>query len=242
LKKENKADARRAYDEFVAALKLINNYRNSVELRDESFNRGVVNVVVSELEVSSPYFQFSADQFRDILIRNLQQRNINRFVQFTDERIARSNNLPADEYLQLRFYDFVVGQTYVDRSQRDVSKEIVTGSYKDTSGKVINRYETVRATVYLTRASVISKGALDYQLVDVPSNKIIRSSRLPGSYTWVNEFGTYKGDKRALSEDDKRQIGGSDIPPPPPQDLFMLFTTPIYDQLAGDMQSFYNNL
>jgi hypothetical protein len=242
LKKEDKASARRAYDEFNAALKLINNYRNSAELRDESFNRGVVNVVISELEINSSYFQFSADQFRDILIRNLQQRNINRFVLFTDERIARSNNLQADEYLQLRFYDFVVGQTYVDRSQRDVSKEIVTGSYKDTSGKVINRYETVKATIYLTRASVVSQGSLDYQLVDVTSNKIIRTNRLPGSYTWVNEFGYYKGDKRALSEDDKRQIGGSDIPPPPPQDLFMLFTKPIYDQLAGDMQSFYNNL
>jgi tetratricopeptide (TPR) repeat protein len=242
LKKEDKESGRRAYDEFVAALQLINNYRNSAELRDESFNRGVVNVVISELEVSAPYFQFSADQFRDILIRDLQQRNINRFVQFTDERIARSNNLQADELLQLRFYDFVIGQTYVDRSQRDVSKEIVTGSYKDTSGKVINRYETVKATIYVTRASVVSKGALDYQLVDVASNKIIRSSRLPGSYTWINQFGTFKGDKRALSDEDKSLIGGNDIPPPPPQDLFMLFTKPIYDQLAGDMQSFYNNL
>ncbi|SFE91798.1 hypothetical protein SAMN05518672_11248 [Chitinophaga sp. CF118] len=242
LEKEDKASARRAYDEFIAALKLVKNYRNSEELRDESFNRGVVNVVISEMQISSSYYQFSADQFRDVLIRNLQNRNINRFVVFTDERIARNNNLQPDQYLELRFYDFVVGQTYVDRSQRDVSKEIVTSSYKDTSGKVINRYETVRATVFLTRASVISQGSLDYRLIDVTNNNVISTNRLPGSYTWVNEFGTYRGDKRALSDDDKRLIGGSDIPPPPPQELFMLFTRPIYDQLAGDMHSLYNNL
>jgi hypothetical protein len=242
LEKNDKASARRAYDEFAAALSLLPNYRNAAELRDESFNRGVVNVVVSEMQISSSYFQFSADQFRDVLIRNLQQRNVNRFVQFTDERIARSNNLQPDEYLELRFYDFVVGQTYVDRSQRDVSKEIVTGSYKDTSGKLINKYETVRATVYLTRASVVSKGLLDYRLIDVTNNNVISTNRLPGSYTWVNEFGSFKGDKRALSEEDKKLIGGSDIAPPPPQELFMLFTRPIYDQLTRDMQGLYNNL
>lgn len=242
LEKNDKASARRAYDEFAAALVLLPNYRNAAELRDESFNRGVVNVVVSEMQINSSYFQFSADQFREVLIRNLQQRNVNRFVQFTDERIARSNNLQPDEYLELRFYDFVVGQTYVDRSQRDVSKEIVTGSYKDTSGKLINKYETVKATIFLTRASVISKGLLDYRLIDVTNNNVISTNRLPGSYTWTNEFGSFRGDKRALSEDDKRLIGGSDIPPPPPQELFMLFTRPIYDQLTRDMQQVYNNL
>lgn len=242
LEKNDKASARRAYDEFAAALVLLPNYRNAAELRDESFNRGVVNVVVSEMQINSSYFQFSADQFREVLIRNLQQRNVNRFVQFTDERIARSNNLQPDEYLELRFYDFIVGQTYVDRSQRDVSKEIVTGSYKDTSGKLINKYETVKATIFLTRASVISKGLLDYRLIDVTNNNVISTNRLPGSYTWTNEFGSFRGDKRALSEDDKRLIGGSDIPPPPPQELFMLFTRPIYDQLTRDMQQVYNNL
>jgi tetratricopeptide (TPR) repeat protein len=242
LEKNDKASARRAYDEFAAALSILPNYRNSAELRDESFNRGVVNVIVSEMQISSSYFQFSADQFRDVLIRNLQSRNVNRFVQFTDERIARNNNLQADEYLELRFYDFVVGQTYVDRSQRDVSKEIVTGTYKDTSGKVINKYETVKATIYTTRASVISKGLLDYRLIEVSNSNVISTNRLPGSYTWVNEFGSFKGDKRALSEEDKKLIGGTDIAPPPPQELFMLFTRPIYDQLTRDMQTLYNNL
>ena len=242
LEKNDKASARRAYDEFAAALTILPNYRNSAELRDESFNRGVVNVVVSEMQISSAYFQFSADQFRDVLIRNLQSRNVNRFVLFTDERIARNNNLRADEYLELRFYDFVVGQTYVDRSQRDVSKEIVTGTYKDTSGKAINKYETVKATIYTTRASVVSKGLLDYRLIEVSNSNVISTNRLPGSYTWVNEFGSFKGDKRALSEEDKKLIGGTDIAPPPPQELFMLFTTPIYDQLTRDMQTLYSNL
>ncbi|PSL43789.1 hypothetical protein CLV51_107100 [Chitinophaga niastensis] len=241
LDKGDKASARKAYDEFGATLKLISNYRDTKQRMDEAYQMGVINVVISEIEVRSPYFQFSADQFRDYLVRNLQQRNINRFVLFHDERIARSQNLRPDEYLELRFYDFVVGQTYVDRIQRDVSKEIVTGTYKDSTGREINIYQTVKATLFITKKTVVSKGVLDYRITDTNNNgQTLRTDRIPGSYTWLNQYGTFRGDERALSEEDKRLIGGRDEPPPPPQDLFMEFTRPIYDQLERDLQSFYN--
>ncbi|PSL20309.1 tetratricopeptide repeat protein [Chitinophaga ginsengisoli] len=243
LDQGDKAAARQAFDEFQAALNLIPNYRNSAQLMDEAFQRGLVNVVVRHVDVRSSYYQFSADQFRDVLIRNLQQRNINRFVQFTDERIARNNKIQPDQFLEMSFNDFVVGQTYVDRSEREVSKEIVVGSVKDSTGKaVINRYATVKAKVYVVKATVVSKGLLDYQLIDVATNNIIRTDRLPGSYTWMNQYGYYKGDERALSDEDKALMVGEDIPPPPPQELFLQFTKPIYDQLTREMQGVYNNM
>jgi hypothetical protein len=242
LEQGDKASARRAVDEFQAAVSLVSNYRNAAGLKEEAFQRGLVNVVIREIDVRSPYYQFSADQFRDVLIRDLQSRNVNRFVRFTDERMARTNKLVPDQFLELRFYDFVVGQTYVDRTEREVSKEVVVSTSRDTSGKVINRYGTVKAKLYINKATVISQGLLDYRLIDVASNQIVREDRLPGSYTWVNQFGFFKGDERALSKEDKSFMGGDDIPPPPPQELFMLFTRPIYDQLTSNMQSFYSNL
>lgn len=242
MNKGDKPSARQAYEEFSAALKLIPGYRDAKAQQDAAFQAGVVNVVVSEVDVRSAYYQFSADQFRDYLVRNLQQRNINRFVQFYDERFARSENVRPDEYISLRFMDFVIGQTYVDRIQRDVSKEIVTGTSKDTSGKVIDIYTTVKATLYITKKTVVSRGLLDYMITDTNNGKVLRTDRIPGSYTWLNQFGTYRGDYRALSEEDKRLMGGRDELPPPPQDLFMEFTRPIYDQLERDLQSFYYQL
>lgn len=242
LDKGDKASARQAYEEFSAALKLIPNYRDTKQRKDEAYQLGVINVVVSEIEVRSPYYQFSADQFRDYLVRNLQQRNINQFVQFYDERVARNGNLRPDEYIELRFFDFIVGQTYVDRIQRDVSKEIIVGTTKDTTGKESNVYKTVTATLYITKKTVVSKGLLDYRITNTSNGQLLRTDRIPGSYTWLNQFGTFRGDERALSDDDKRLIGGQDMPPPPPSDLFMEFTRPIYDVLARDLQTFYNRI
>jgi tetratricopeptide (TPR) repeat protein len=238
----DKASARRAFDDFQAALSLSPHYKDAEQMSQDAWNEGVVNVVISEIGVRSPYYQFSADQFHTQLIRNLQSRNINRFVRFYDEGQAQSDNIRADEYLTLNFYDFVVGQTYVDRDQREVSREVVTGSVKDTSGRTINRYSTVKASLFFVKATVVSKGLLDYSLIDVPTNKVLRQDRLPGSYTWINQYAYFKGDERALNDDDKKLMGGSDLKPPPPQDLFMLFTKPIYDQLTSDMQVIYNNL
>lgn len=242
LQQGDKPSARDAYEEFAAALKMVNNYRDASQKMAEAFELGTVNVLVSRIDVRSPYYQFSADQFRDALVRNLQQRGINRFVKFTDERFAGSQHLRPDEYLEMQFYDFEVGQTYIDRLQREVSREIESGSVKDTSGKMIKKYITVKATIYTVKKTVVSRGLLDYRIIDVANNRVLRTDRIPGSYTWLNQVGTFRGDERALSDEDRREIGGTDMPPPPPQELFMLFTRPIYDQLARDLQSFYSQV
>lgn len=237
LDERTKQSARQAYDEFNAALRLTPNYKDAQRLRDQAFQMGLVNVVVSEIDVRSPYFQFSADQFRDALVRNLEQRQINSFVKFYDERFVRGNrDFRPDQYMEMRFYDFIVGQTYIDRSQREVSKRIpVPGNKKDS---IV--YITVKATLFITRKTVASSGMLDYRITDVENSRVLRQNRVPGSFTWQNQFGTFRGDERALSDEDKRLMGGRDIPPPPPQDLFLELTRPIYDRLASELQSFYS--
>ncbi|WP_346320698.1 hypothetical protein [Chitinophaga sp. YIM B06452] len=242
MERGDKISARQAFDEFDAALRLTPNYKNAKELRDQAYALGLVNVVISEIEVRSPYYQFTADQFRDALVRNLQSRNINTFVKFYDERMVRNDSqFRPDQYMEMRFFDFVVGQTYVDRYTRDVSRVIqVPSNRKDTTGKAIMVDITVKATLFITTKTVASNGVLDYRITDVDNNRILRQDRVPGSFTWRNQFGTYRGDERALSDEDRRLMGGRDIPPPPPQDLFMELTRPIYDRLASDLQSFYS--
>ncbi|MFB6456103.1 hypothetical protein ACE38W_12600 [Chitinophaga sp. Hz27] len=236
----DKASARKAYYEFEAALKIVNNYRNTKELLDVAYQRAVINVAISQIDIRSPYFQFSADQFRDYLVRSVQDQHINTFVQFFDDNFARANKVPIDQFLELHFFDFVVGQTYIDRTQRDVSREIVESTSKDSTGKEIKKYKTVKATVYITRQTVVSKGMLDYRIMNTMDGKVLRQNRIPGSYTWVNQFGTYRGDSRALSDDDQKMMGGRELSPPPPDQLFLEFTKPIYVDMERDLRTFYS--
>lgn len=246
LSQGTKPAARQAFAEFDATLALVPGFRDAQKLRDEAFAAGTIYVAISQLQMRSPSFQFTADQFRNVLLSDLQRRNLDRFVLFIDEATARKENLRPDHYLELMFYDFAVGQVYVDRLQREVSKEVVVGQTKerDTTGKIINKdvWGIVKATVFITKKTVTSTGMMDYRITEVDNGRLLRSNRVPGQYVWLNQFGTFKGDERALSDEDKKAMTGRDILPPPPQMLFTEMTRPIYDQLARELQSYYRNI
>ncbi|UYQ95287.1 hypothetical protein MKQ68_09280 [Chitinophaga horti] len=242
----NKASARKAFHEFDATLALVPEYKDAKARREEAFNAGTIYVAISQLQMRSPSFQFSADQFRDVLLRDLQRRNLDRFVLFIDEREARAQKLRPDHYLELLFYDFVVGQTYVDRLEREVSREVVVGQTKerDSTGKVFNKdvWGIVKAKVFVTKKTVTSSGMMDYRITEVDNGRLLRTNRVPGQFVWLNQFGTFRGDERALSDEDRKLMTGRDMLPPPPQQLFTEMTRPIYDQMARELQSYYNSI
>ncbi|RAJ06830.1 hypothetical protein LX64_01957 [Chitinophaga skermanii] len=245
MDKNTKQSYKQAYNEFIAALQLVPNFKDAKELRDEAYQLAIVTVVVSQIDIRSPMYQLSADFFRDELVRGLQQRNIDPFVRFLDERAADRDHIRGDHYLRMRFYDFQIGQALIERFERQVQKENVvigTINVRDSTGKVTkqNQYGTVKATLYITKKTILSQALFDYEIIDIRNNAVITNNRIPGRFTWLNQFGTFKGDERALSDDDKRLMGGADVAPPAPQALFLEVTRPIYDQLGRDLQSFYS--
>lgn len=241
LSQGDKPAAREAYDEFTATLKLVPNYRDAKQRRDDAYQLAVFNVVVSEVDMLNTAYKFSADWMRDDLTRTLQQKVGNRFVVFTNEWLARNDSrLRPDQYLDLRIYDFAVGQTFVDRYEREVSREIEVSSKVDTAGKLIRRYEVVKGTLTITKKTVVTGGYLDFRVMDAASKTVLMQDRIPGNYTWVSQVGTFRGDERALSDEDRKLLGGYDILPPPTQELFKAFAQPIFERLAHELQYFYN--
>lgn len=102
-------------------------------------------------------------------------------------------------------------------------------------------YGTAKATVTIINRTLISNGVLDFKILDFQSNKVLTQEKFPGEFGWVNEFGHFSGDARALSPSQAEAVKNKQLTPPPPQVLFTEFTKPIYDQLVGKIKSFYAN-
>jgi len=98
---------------------------------------------------------------------------------------------------------------------------------------------SVKATVHIFRKQVTSRGVLDFKIYDAYTNKVLTQEKLPGEFVWYTEWGFFNGDERALSDYHKEIVQYREAPPPPPQDLFIAFTEPIYDQITRKIQSFY---
>ena len=102
-------------------------------------------------------------------------------------------------------------------------------------------YGTAKATVNLITRTLISKGLLDFKIIDFQTNKVLTQEKFPGEYGWTNEYGRYNGDVRALSAAQVKAVNNKQLTPPPPQVLFTEFTKPIYNQLTVKIKDFYRN-
>ena len=102
-------------------------------------------------------------------------------------------------------------------------------------------YGTAKATLKLTSKTLLSKGLLDFKIIDFQTDKVLTHAKFPGEFAWTNQWGSYTGDIRALSANQQKAVKAHELPPPPPQDLFIEFTKPIYNQLTEKVKVFYRN-
>jgi hypothetical protein len=145
--------------------------------------------------------------------------------------------LKADHLLSLSFDDFVVGQTYVKERIQDVKRDSVKLGETAQKRPV---YGTVKARVTTFEKTISSSGLLDFRIRDFNNGRIISQEKMPGTFVWRDVWGTFNGDERALTEEERRICRRREIMPPPPQDLFIEFTKPIYSQLTTKIRGFYS--
>jgi hypothetical protein len=102
-------------------------------------------------------------------------------------------------------------------------------------------YGQAKATLHVFTRTVESKGLLDFRIIDGYTNRVITQEKLPGAFIWQSQWGYFNGDERALDKQHFQIIRNKDVPPPPPQDLFIEFTKPIYQQVTSKLRTFYRN-
>lgn len=101
-------------------------------------------------------------------------------------------------------------------------------------------YGTVKATLYHYTKTTTSKGVVSFRIIDAKTGALLSSEKMPGEFVWRSEWATFNGDERALSADQLRLSKLKELPAPAPQELFIEFTRPIYDQITTKIRDFYN--
>jgi hypothetical protein len=78
-------------------------------------------------------------------------------------------------------------------------------------------------------------------VVDARSNGVLTHRKFEGTYVWNITWANFNGDERALSAEQLKWCKQKEVMPPPPQDMFLQFTRPLYDQLIPAIKGFYQN-
>ena len=239
MEKNNMMAARLAYDHFLAAKNYTPQFDKIEEWLDASLEAATLNVIIKPIGVHSRRLALS-NEFFENQIKTYATGMPYRFVRFYDEHEAVNGNVQAHQIVILRFDDFVVGQTYVKETVENVrSDSVVIGKTKNKEGKEVDVYGTAKAKVRIFRKEVTSSGLMDFQIIDAESGATLKQRKLPGTYVWFTEWGSYNGQEEALSDDQLDAMRHREAFPPPPQDLFIEFTRPIYGQITQELKRYY---
>ena len=234
-------DARRAYDLFVKTNRFVEGYRDVAQRIDEALDAATVKVVVKRPAADRPYIE-PADYFYDRLLSEITRRN-QRFVRFyTADDARRAGLTRPDQVLELDFSSFRTSpmreRSDVEEVSRDsvrIGSALIDGQYRDV-------YGTVRAQLIVYRREVRCTGSLRIRIIDNTNGRGEESRDFPGRFVWGNEWATYKGDERALSDEQRELVRNEPATPPTPQDLFAAFSHPLLDPASSYLRQYYRKL
>jgi tetratricopeptide (TPR) repeat protein len=216
---KDKRSYQEAYTYFQKALRFKKNDSELKQLAEEAYDLAITKIVVLPIDnqyggggygnyggYNSGYS--NSYQFRNLeeqIIRNLRFSSNNNFVKFYSEWDARSQNIDADEIMELRMGRMIIGQPYDQHQTREVSKDIVVKETVYKPDSVVKQYAKVKAQITTTRRTLVSEGDL-YVTTRDRQGRILWNEVFRGEHRWQVEFATYRGDERALSESDKNSI------------------------------------
>ena len=237
LAEKNRQSARQAYVDFERAEQLYPNYKDAKQKIDDAYWAAVLKVVVEPVEVQRGVYALSNEYFQNKIFEYLENYESKSFIKFYTPKQAKREDLVPDQILTLSFDDFVVGQTYVKERIEEVKRDSVKIG---TSSDKKDVYGTVTAKVSIFDKTITSIGLLDFRVLDWRTKNIISQEKMPGTFVWKDQWGTYRGDERALSDAYLRIANKREGPLPAPQALFLEFTKPIFSQLTGKIRNFYS--
>ncbi|GIV35916.1 MAG: hypothetical protein KatS3mg032_0295 [Cyclobacteriaceae bacterium] len=242
LMKGTRQDAKHAYYQFSEAHRYVPNYKDVLEYLEKARTEATVFVAVEQVTVPARYNlsgNFFHDKVEEFLMRNYPEEG---FVRFFNSNAARELNLPrVDQIMRLQFDDFSVGNTTTTERVETVSKDSVKVGEAKVNGQTVPVYNTVTAKVTTVRREVVSQGLLSMIITDNKSGAVLSHRKFPGRYVWTATWARFNGDERALSPQQLELCKKPEAQPPDPQNMFLAFAAPIYEQFTQAVQEFYRN-
>lgn len=238
--------AKQAAIDFDRAGQLVEGFRDSEIKREEAHELALVNVLILPIPIHSRDLNISNEFFYNQVMEYARNKSVNPFVQFYTEKELERSGKQAHHVVRLLFDNFVVGQAAIKETIEERTRDsVVVGTVEVTENdKKVEKdvYGSVKAKVHVFEKRIESGGLLDLQILDRRTDAIISQKKFPGTHFWFDYWGYFNGDERALTEEDEKKLKYSkEVMPPPPQDLFVEFTRPIYDQLTRFIKNYYRN-
>jgi hypothetical protein len=236
----DKQASRNAYYAFKKVNELVPGYKDVQQQIKIAYENSIVTVVINPVKDNTYFYNsmgwnnygnnFNNDYFQRSLVNDLGGNyNKTSLAVFYTNWDARRENIRPDWEVDLTWMYLDIPQPMSNQYTRNLSRQIETG--KDTSGKVF--YQTVTATLYVTKKYFTASGDMELRITDVKSGRDITSQRYNDQFNWQEEYATYTGDSRALSSNEYALLNNNHYQIPRKEDILNQLSQRIYPQIKN---------
>ncbi len=232
-------NAKKSYNYFKKASQYVMNYKESSAKMDQAYNLAVVNVVINPIQDNSYFnnagwgntgYNYSNDYFQQNLIRDLGGYRNSRYpARFYTEWEARRENVKPDWVVDLTLRNLDIPRPTYYNYSKNLSKKVENG--RDSSGNKI--YQTVYATLNISRESFNARGQMDLNIQDLGTRKNLTYNSYREDYSWQEETATYSGDSRALNSSDWNMVNNRRNNTPTKEEILNELYRKIYPQVKN---------
>ena len=235
LGRGDRASGREAFDHFTKVLLYNPAFPDGRQKLAEARELATLNVVIQPIACSNrgidlKFVENNLKQF-------LNEYRPGDFIRFHTSADAAGIGI-TNHVVEIKFDSFAVAGSKIEEKTQQVKQDnIVIGKTAgDPPQDVIG---TVKATVITYKRTVTSSARLDFKITDVSRSRVLNHKKFPGKHQWQHEWGTFRGDERALPANLKKIANQSNVPPPGSQELFTGFADPIFDQACNELKRYY---
>jgi TolB-like protein len=259
----NKAAAK----EFKKAMGYVADYRDCHQKYEEARRAGTTRVAIIPFENKSGRTQYGAvgefitDQVISKLFDDTQAME---FLEIIDreqlELVLREQKLGAAGILDdntlvelgkvLGVQEILTGKiTQIISDPAKVTREnqqskrtvpVKVGEKKNAEGKTISimQDKEVAAYVTLARKTASARMSGSYKILDVQTARLLETESFSESYSFNHEWGTFRGDERALSDQQKRIVQVREENPLSDGERINSVASKLADSLAGRLKEY----
>ncbi|WNJ21024.1 tetratricopeptide repeat protein [Pontibacter sp. G13] len=238
----DRESAKNAYRNFERALAIRPNFKDAIDLKAEALDYATLIIQIEPIPMHSQSLALTNEFFENQLYEYIASAGFNQFILFVsgkESEVARRN---PDQVIQMVFDEFQVGDAFVKETVFNRKKDSVVVGQVEVNDSLYDAYGTVEAEVHSFTKTITSDGLLDLRIIDNRTGAILSQRKFPGSYAWTDSWGYYKGDDKALSEEDEKICSkDKESPNPDAQFLFVEFTKPIFTQVTSFVKEYYRS-
>jgi len=259
----NKAAAK----EFKRAMSYVDNYRDCAQKYEEARKAGTTRVAIIPFQNKSGIRQYGAvgEFITDQVISKLfDDEQAMEFLEIIDreqlELVIKEQKLGASgliddntlvelgkilgvqEILTGRITQILSDAPQVTRENQQAKRTISVkvGEKKNADGKTIPvmQDKEVAAYVTLSKKTASARMSGSYKILDVQTARLLETESFSEQYRFSHEWGTFRGDERALNNNQKRMVQLREENPLSDGERINFVARKLADSLAGRLKSY----